>query len=465
MPDLASENTDVARRIADWAVTLDPSDIPEEVANHAKLCLLDGFGTALAGVRKEHAQVTLRAIHGLAAGGEYPVIGTDHAFGPRDAAFANGYLVHALDFDDTHSTAVTHTTASALPIMLTAGLQSGADGRDALTAFVLATEVSARIGAAARGRFHERGFHPTAVAGTFGATVAAGRLTGLATEQIAEAQGIVLSMAGGSFAFLENGAWTKRLHPGWACVSALTAVALAREGFRGAARPYDGRFGLYALYASDGARIDPDEVFSDLGLGWEVRNVAFKPIPACHLTHAFSDAAIALRAAHALRPGDIARIEARAAPGIQPIVCDPIAEKRRPQSDYDAQFSLPYIVAASLARGRFTLDELEADTLKDPEILALCDRVICVDDPESAYPQAYSGMLRIELADGRVLEHREQVHRGAAANPISPADIEGKFYANATRTLDRDAATRVIEAVMTLDQARSLARLAGAVTR
>lgn len=465
MSDRSPQHADLARRIADWTVALDPSDIPEAVAGHAKLCLLDGLGTALAGLQKEHAQITLRAIRGLAGGGAHPVIGTELAFAPRDAALANGYLVHALDFDDTHSAAVTHTTASALPIMLAAGLESGVDGRGALAAFVLATEVSARIGAAARGRFHERGFHPTAVAGTFGATVAAARLVGLSPAQIAEAQGIVLSMAGGSFAFLENGAWTKRLHPGWACLSALTAVALAREGFQGAAHPYDGRFGLYALYASDGDRVDPEESFANLGRDWEVPNVAFKPIPACHLTHAFSDAAIALRAAHDLRPGDIARIEARAAPGIQPIVCDPIAEKRRPQSDYDAQFSLPYIVAASLARGRFTLDELEPATLTDPEILALCDRVTCMDDPESAYPEAYSGMLRLECADGRVLEHREQVHRGAAGNPISHADVEGKFYANATRTLPRDAATRVLEAVMTLDESPSLAELAAAITR
>ena len=146
------------------------------------------------------------------------------------------------------------------------------------------------------------------------------------------------------------------------------------------------------------------------------------------------------------------------------VVCEPEANKKRPQNAYDAQFSVHYIMSASLARGQFTLDELEDEALSDPTILDLCSKAGYEIDPDSAYPKYYSGEVVIETTDGRRLSHREAINRGSADNPVSDQDIEAKFFANATRTVGRAQAERVQAAVMALETHDSLAPLSDALT-
>jgi len=135
------------------------------------------------------------------------------------------------------------------------------------------------------------------------------------------------------------------------------------------------------------------------------------------------------------------------------------AEKRRPKNAYEAQFSTHYIIAAALARGRFTLDELDPSAYTDPAILALCDRVAYRNEPDMNSLRYYSGGVVIETTDGRTLEHREMHNRGSDANPLTASDIEAKYWANATRAVSRERAQRVLDAVMDLDRADDLTAL------
>lgn len=449
---------DPAEAIAAWVAGLEPANIPDKVLEKAQLHVLDSLGVALAAADTDFAHQTIAGIRAISSPGAVPIIGHDFGLPPRDAALVNGVLVHGLDFDDTHSESVTHTSASALPLALSAAPPS-CDGRRFLAGFVVASEIAARVGAAARGRFHDRGFHPTGTAGVFGAVAGAGFLSGQSAEQLRDAQGIALSMAGGSFEFLSSGAWTKRLHPGWAAASGLTASALAAVGFVGPKKPYSGRFGLYNLYTSAGDEARIDRVSSELGARWEVLNVAFKPYPACHLTHAFVDAAVTLKDQRALAIKDIASITAIIARSEMPIVCDPAEDKMRPRNAYEAQFSLQYIIAASLYRSGFTLKELRPESFEDPEILELCQKVRCIDDPLSAYPDHYSGAISVTLTDGTVLEHREQINRGSADKPLSTSDVERKFQDNASLRLSRSAADRLLNEVMALGQRKDIGTL------
>src|SRR5262245_62147808 len=268
------------------------------------------------------------------------------------------------------------------------------------------------------------------------------------------AQGIALSMASGSLEFLEDGAWTKRMHPGWAAQSGITAAALARGGFIGPARTYEGRFGLFNIHLQDGIAAERwERATAGLGTTWETSAIAVKPLPACHFTHACADASMQLAKQHRYGIDDIVRIKALVPGEVVKTVCEPLPNKRRPANAYDAQFSIPYLVAASLLRGRFTLNELEPDALNDETILSLCDRVDYEVDSRSTFPRHYTGEVQISLTDGRVLVHREAVNRGCADRPLSNADIVEKFIDTACRSLSAGAAAAVRDAVLTLDRA------------
>lgn len=451
----AREN--IAARLAAFAHDLRFDDIPAAVRERAKHHILDALGIALASTRFDFAHRTLSALQGLSGPGAVALFGLPARLPPRDAALMNGTLCHGLDFDDTHLGGVIHPTASAFPAALSAAVQAGdaagRDGRDLLTAYVIGVETAARLGAVAKGGFHQVGFHPTGLIGTFSSALVAGRLLGLTPQALHMAQGIALSQASGSLEFLEDGAWTKRLHPGLAASNGLTAAALAAQGFVGAADPYGGRFGLYRAYLGpSAAACDLGLATAGLGETWELCNTAIKPYPACHFTHGCIDAALALVSEHEIRPEDIAEIRAFVPAEVVKTVCEPVENKMRPANSYDAQFSIPWLVAAAIRSGRMSLAEVAPEALNDPATLALARKVRYEIDPDSGFPQHYSGEVAIVTRDGREWRHREAINRGAAERPLSNGEIVAKFFANATTAVARQRAEALAETVLALDR-------------
>lgn len=453
----------VSEQIGEFAVGFTLSSVPERVVDYAKLCIADSIGIGFASHNYDFASRCIDAISQLAGNGGFPVIGTKLMLPQRDAALLNGLLIHGLDFDDTHSGAVVHASTSAVPLMLAEGKRRDASGARALAAYLLAIEIDARVGQLAEGMFQKIGFHPTGVVGIFGCAIAAGYLNGLNAEQIARAQGIALSMASGSLEFLEDGAWTKRMHPGWAASSAITAAALAGQDFIAPLNAYEGRYGLYNIYLQKQA-IDAHGMVDDLGSSWEMTKVAIKPYPVCHFNHGCIDSMLELIKEHGLRPEHIKSITALIHEKQHDVVCQPEAAKRRPQNDYDAKFSVHHAIAAAAVRERFTLAELEDEALSDPDIQALRDRISFRHDPQSRYPKYYSGGLIVETTDGRTLEHRELENRGADTRPLSHDDVQRKFMGNVDRSLSNGQAERLWYAVMALDTAEDLAELNEAIS-
>ena len=444
----------IAEQLAQFAGAFPTERIPAAVTARARHLVLDAVGIALASTTYDFAHRAMTAISGLAGAGDFAVIGMPGRLPLRDAALLNGILVHGLDFDDTHSGGVIHATASVLPTVLAVGARQRASGREMLAAYVLGVEVAARLGAVAKGAFHQVGFHPTGLIGAFACTLAAGRLMGLGEKQLVMAQGLTLSAGSGSLEFLEDGAWNKRFHPGWAAVAGVTAAALAQQGFVGAKRAYEGRFGLFASHLQ--SHFDPANLaLATAGLGetWELLQVAVKPYPACHFVHACVDAAVALVRDQKLDASEIERVQALVPAEVVKTVCEPAANKRRPANSYDAQFSIPYTVAAALRRGRFTLDELEDDALGDPAILALADRVNYEIDPVTTFPRHYTGEVIVTTRGGRSFRHREAINRGNGERPLSEAAIIEKFRANAARAVSHDRARQVETLLLSLDEA------------
>jgi len=467
--DGATDRTpSISRRLADFAAGFEYKVVPLAVRSRAKLLILDAVGIALASTKYDFAHRILSGVRALAAPGNCSVIGFPDRLALRDAVLMNAALVHGLDYDDTHIRAIVHPTASAFPCALGVAESLEASGSDLLAAYVLGVETVIRICAAANGGFHHVGFHPTGIGGHFSCALLAGWLQGLTSAQLAAAQGLAGSTAAASQEFLEEGAWNKRLHPGWAGVAGITAAFLARGGFVGPSKPYEGRFGLYKSHLGHlEENVSYAAITQGLGEQWELPAVAVKPYPVCHLIHACGDAALGLRARHGLVPSEIAEATAFVPRETLHIVAEPAANKKRPASEYDAKFSVQYLVATCLARGRFGLAELEAGARNDPEVLALAQKVRATVDPETRFPEYFSGGVAVRMTDGREFNWHEPVNRGAGERALTAEEIEAKYWANARLAVSERRAREIRNAVLDLDQltARGVAKLLAASER
>ena len=274
-----------------------------DVAARATDLFLDYLGVTLAGAVEESTIVLRRGLGALGAGGDATVIGADERLAPP-AALANGAAAHAIEMDDTHLGGSIHLGASVFSAALAAAELVPASGITLLRAAVAGYEVAARLAVAADpAAQYRRGFHPTGTCGAFGAAAAAGVVFGLDADGVTAALGVAGSQAAGSMEFLEDGAWTKRFHPGWAASAGLHAAALARAGFRAPQTIVDGRFGFLHAYG-DGAAAMParDDDF-------ELMRTGIKPHACCRYSQGPIDAVLALRARHAIDPMRVARID------------------------------------------------------------------------------------------------------------------------------------------------------------
>jgi 2-methylcitrate dehydratase PrpD len=279
------------------------------------------------------------------------------------------------------------------------------------------------------------------------------------------AQGLAGSTAAASQEFLEEGAWNKRVHPGWAGAAGITAAHLARAGFKGPTKPYEGRFGLFKTHLGPAeAGVRYEVIHESLGKTWEVHGVAIKPYPICHDIHGAAESALILREQHSIEPSDIERIVAYVPEPTLHIIAEPREIKVRPTNEYQAKFSTQFVVATCLIKGRFGLAELYDETLRDPGILKLAAKVECEPDPDALFPQYFSGGVEIRMRDGRTFKHHEQVNKGAGDRALSAADIERKYFDNSLMAVSRARAEQIRDAVLGLEKqsAREFARLLAA---
>lgn len=437
-----------AQKIAQFAADFRLDDVPQAVRTRAKLHILDGLGLGIASTVEAYGKSAVAGVSAMGTQGSCSVIGQAERLDVRDAAMVNAILIHGLDFDDTHLASIIHPTCTSLPVALSLGEALGASGHDVLAAFLAGAETGIRIGLAVDGGFHHVGYHATGVVSHFASAVTAGRLLGLTPEQITSAQGITGSTASGIQVFLEEGAWTKRFHPGWGAVAGITAAYLARSGFKGPTRPYEGKFGLFDTHLhSEEVTLAP--LTDGLGTKWEFGETALKPYPVCHFIHGCADAAIELQA----EIGDtrIVKVDAFLAQPTLHIIAEPADAKERPTNDYEAKFSAQFVVAYCLLRGRFGLPDLLPEALADAEVRDLALRVKCHEDPDTAFPKFFSGGVTVTLADGRVLTRHTRVNSGAGDKALSADAVAEKFMASATLAIQPAQAERIRDAVLALE--------------
>ena len=448
-----------ARRLARFVLALDLKDVPTPVVDRARLLTLDALGCCLASVRYDFGRAVRATAERLGGASESLVVGGSARVAAANAVLANATLAHGLDFDDTREDAIVHTGSVAVPTSLAVGEATGAGGRAVLASIVAAVEVMCKIGLAVPGKFHARHYHPTALTGTFAATAAAGKLYGLSEDELVRAFGICGSQAAGIIEYLADGSWTKRLHPGWNAHAGVTAALLAQSGFTGPETVLEGEHGFYRAFAGGVEPTRLDELLASLGRAWELEQLTFKPYPCGSIAQPYMDCALRLRESRGVRADDIVEIRCRTAAGPVPRLWEPLASKHAPQNGYAAKFSLPYLLAVILTRGRASLAEFEDDVVRDPQILSVASRVGYELDATIDYPRQFVGHLRVRLKDGRVVEEWQDHPRGGPDSPMSREEIESKFRGNASLVVSDDRASQVIRNVMGLDLEPNLSNL------
>ncbi|MGL6279919.1 MAG: MmgE/PrpD family protein, partial [Gaiella sp.] len=315
-----------------------------------------------------------------------------------------------------------------------------------------------RVGMAAPGAFHARGFHPTAICGVFGGVAAVGRITGTSPETVTSALGIAGSFAGGLFAYLADGTPTKPMHPAWAAHGAHLATRLAHHGAVGPQTVLEGKFGLYhAFLAAGEGEVDIAGQLADLGDRWETPRIAYKPYPVCHFMHGSLGAAAEASAGRTFRADEITEIVATVPEAGVSLVLEPAALKQAPRSEYEGKFSLQYSVASLLVRGHVAVGDFTDEAIADPEVLAVAAKVRYETRDYPTYPQAFPGGVRVRLADGSSFEGDFPYQKGGPENPLSADEVRAKFRENAGLALPQSAVVALEESVLALEEQDDLA--------
>jgi 2-methylcitrate dehydratase PrpD len=397
-------------------------NVPREMAE--KL-LIDVAGLCVAARRTDYVGASLA---GWEASGGCTAIGHSRTLDAAGAAFVNGTAAHGEDFDDSFEGGPVHAGAVVVPAVLAVAEREGLSGRDALLGIAVGVEVMCRASLVAPKLIHKAGFHPTAVLGAMGAAASVATALRSSKNQFVNALGIAGSMAAGIIEYLAEGAWTKRMHPGWAAQSGIRAADLARAGFVGPRAVFEGAHGLYHGFART-TEGDWDKLVGGFGERWVANSLAFKLYACGTMTQPYVDCARRL-AEKGVRAEEVVEVVCEAAEGTLHRLWEPLADKQRPPNAYAAKFSQPYCIAAGFVLGHAGLEAFTEERVRDERLRSLAAKVRYEIDPDNPYPDEFTGHVRARLKDGRTLEERQGHLRGGRNEPLSRADIEEKFRRN-----------------------------------
>lgn len=383
-------------------------DIPDGVRSQARRCLLDTFGAAIGGRRTELSRIIhdyAAAMH-QGAGAQLWLDG--RAVSPLGAALANGMTIDSLDIHDGERLVKGHASVAIIPAAL-ATLSQGAGtvtGRELLTTLVVGWEVALRAGRALHATACD--YHTSGAWSALGCAAVTARRLGLSAEQTREALGIA-EYHGPRSPMMRCIDYPTMLKDGsgWGAMTGVSAAFLARGGFTGAP-------------AATVAGPDVAHFWSDLGSVWLTAQQDFKPYAVCYWAQPAIAGALALQRAHQLPLESIARIQVSTFEEASRLAV------RRPGTTEEAQYSLPFPVAAALVHGRLGARELIGEALRDPRVLALVDRLELEADPgySRRFPLERIARVRIETDRGDTFDSGEATARWDEATSPPPTDLE-----------------------------------------
>lgn len=442
----------VTLRLANYVVTSQPGDLPENVRKEATRTLLNWVGCAVGGSRHEAVGIAAAALAPFAGPGQATLLGRRERVDILNASLINGISSHVFDYDDTHLKTVIHPAGPVASAILALAEHRPVSGRDFLHALTLGVEVECRIGNAVYPEHYDAGWHITGTAGVFGSAAASGLLLGLSEQQMLWALGLAATQPVGLKEMF--GTMTKSFHPGRAAQNGLTAALLAAGGFTSSERVLEAPAG-WAHTISPAC--DYSEITGGLGESYEVLLNSYKPFPCGVVIHPAIDGCLRLRAEHNLTGDEVERVDL----GVNHLVLELTGDKT-PQTGLEGKFSVYHAAAAALIEGFVGEGQFQDEVVRDPAVVALRDRVTATADPSIAEDQV---RVAITLKDGQRLETFVEHAVGSVDNPMSDEALEAKFLNLADGVLPSGRARRLLDLcwqVETLDDAAGIAQAASA---
>ena len=420
--------------------------LPPQAVHWARLAIADNIAAGLGGCREPSVGILLSLAEMNGARGSCTVLGRTETLPALEAAFVNGAASHALDFDDCSPTMDGHPSVPMVPALLALAEELDRSGGDVIAAYVAGYETETAIASAINPDHGQRGWHPTATIGIFGAAAACAKLLNLDDKAFAGALSIAASSAAGLRA--NSGTMTKHLHAAQSNRNGLQAALLAQKGFTANLDALEHELGYFSAYA--GRPVDPQVVLARLDHGFDILNpgIAIKQYPCCAFTHPAIDAVLKLRAHDDVSCDNVASIKVELSPKRMRNVNRP-----DPRTDTDAKFSTHYVVALALKNGGVRLSDFEGSAFLDPNLRELMQRVE-LRPHDGALAEA---TVSITGKDGRT--HREVALRDMGRgpdDPMSDAEFRDKFLDCAAASLTGHEASALFDRLMSLERARSI---------
>lgn len=412
--------------LAQHIVKTNYRDIPPAAVEAAKNDIIDILGVAVAGSRQAGCREIMELVGDWRGKEESTVIMYNTKVPSPFAALVNGTMAHALDYDDAHEGIILHAGVAVVPAAFAIAERIGKiTGKAFLTAVNLGIDILCRLGEASNKNPAELGFMYTSLYGIFGAAVTAGKLLALSEKQMVNAIGIAYSQAAGNFQCVIDGALTKRLQAGFAAMGGVTSALMASKGLTGASNSLEGEKGLFQVYHR--GDYNPTRLTENLGKHFAVVDLSFKPYPCCRNCHPFIDATLELVLENHINIDDIKEINTRCSE-VARLLCEPPEVKQRPRGVVDAQFSIPWVIASALVKGKVSLENFTQDAILDESVIRMASRIKADVDPLMEARTTTPAVVEMKMkGTERIYSKRIDIAKGHPDKPMSWNEIYEKF--------------------------------------
>jgi len=425
-------------------------NMPLEVVRQSKLILLDTLGDILAASspRYSGSRIIMELARTQGGNPQSSIIGGDFKTSCVNACLVNGTLGYYCDIEPHHVAAVLHPAAICVPVALAFAEWKNADGKKLLAAMTLGVEASCRVSFAVNPRdMYSRGFHPTSIAGVFGAAAAAGCVLRLNHSQLLNALGLAGNQASGLLAWASDHTENSRpFNPGIAARNGATAALLAEMGFGGPPMIFEGKYDFFSAFSKGGQK--PDELFRK---SWAIQELAIKLYSSCSYTHPGLDALLDLMKEHGLKSQDIAKIDLQY----------PKAGAHMIDNNELKSHCAQYVFAVAAVTGQVVIDDILQDRRNEPEIKRLSENMRLIGDEtlDRTYPDQYESIVTLSTKDGRTLSKYNSWAKGTHQNPITLDELKDKFYRLSTTRIPHSRAKQIEEWIDRADEQQEVQTL------